>query len=261
LDDAQALAKKYLGGGEKIDASVEAPPQDHLNPATGEAAVEVSRVEVLKTEQPLAGIVIGYKSDSVIGQSSSFALDVLQTMASGWGYPTGYLFDTLRGRGLVYVVQANDMPGVRTNLPGTFIVLAGCDPKNVNTVVDLILENVARCQGTDQDMQSDWFERSKQLITTGEAMENETAAQQAMTASLDELYGLGYDYHAHFAERINSVTLDQVREAARSRLRQCVVSVSTPLPDLVDRKTGERTYSAFPPVDLTPRGVQHDVGK
>ncbi|HMB94775.1 MAG TPA: insulinase family protein, partial [Tepidisphaeraceae bacterium] len=163
LDDAQALAKKYLGGGEKIDASVEAPPQDHLNPATGEAAVEVSRVEVLKTEQPLAGIVIGYKSDSVIGQSSSFALDVLQTMASGWGYPTGYLFDTLRGRGLVYVVQANDMPGVRVDLPGTFIVLAGCDPKNVNTVVDLILENVARCQGTDQDMQSDWFERSKQL--------------------------------------------------------------------------------------------------
>jgi zinc protease len=261
LDDAQTMAKKYFGSGEKIESAVTSPLADQLKPASGEAAVEVQRVEVQKTDQPLAGIVIGFKSDSLVSRSSNFALDVLDTMTSGWGYPTGYLFDTLRGRGLVYIVQANDMPGVRGDLPGAFVVAAGCDPKNVNTVVDLILENIARCQGTDQDMQTDWFERSKLLINTGEAMDNETPEQQATTAALDELYGLGYDFHAHFAERINAVTLDQVREVARSRVRQCVVTVSTPMPDLVDKKTGTRTYSSFPPVDLTPRGVQHDVGK
>jgi hypothetical protein len=35
--------------------------------------------------------------------------------------------------------------------------------------------------------------------------------------------------------------------------------VSTPDPDSVKIKTGKRTYDSFPPVDLTPRGVQHDA--
>jgi hypothetical protein len=29
---------------------------------------------------------------------------------------------------------------------------------------------------------------------------------------------------------------------------------------VVKRTPGERHYKSFPPVDLTPRGVQHDAG-
>jgi hypothetical protein len=39
---------------------------------------------------------------------------------------------------------------------------------------------------------------------------------------------LGYDFHEQFAAKIIKV------------------------------KEGERSYASFPPVDLTPRGVQHD---
>lgn len=134
-------------------------------------------------------------------------------------------------------------------------------PRNANEVVDVILENIARTQGSNQEMNADWFTRSKQLITTGEAMQNETPAQQATTAALDELYGLGYNYHDQFAARIDAVTIDQVRQISRGRLREAVVTVSTPLPDLVQRKTGLREYKTFPEVDLTPRGVQHDTGQ
>jgi hypothetical protein len=77
---------------------------------------------------------------------------------------------------------------------------------------------------------------------------------------LDELYGLGYNYHDHFADRINAVTIDQVRNLAASRLTHCVVTISTPEPDKVTTKPGTRTYASFPKVDLTPRGVQHDTG-
>jgi len=115
-------------------------------------------------------------------------------------------------------------------------------------------------QGTPADVQPDWFTRSKLLITTADALENETPTQQAMTAGIDELLGLGYDYHHGFPDRINAVTLDQVRAAAKTRLRQCVVTVCTPNPDAVNIKTGPRSYTEFPPVDLTPRGVQHDTG-
>ena len=89
-------------------------------------------------------------------------------------------------------------------------------------------------------------------------MNNETPAAQASQAALDELYGLGYDYHQHFAERINAVKLPDVPAVARGLLRDCVITVSTPKPDGVNKTTGKREYSSFPPVDLTPRGVQHD---
>jgi len=262
LDQAQALAAKAFGA--PSEANQTSPASQPMGEVPEMARVptprvEVTRVELNKTELPECGVIIGYDANSVIGDPTNFPLAVGDTMASGWGYPTGYLHETLRGRGLVYVVHAQDMPGRSKDLPGTFIVYAGCDADKVNEVIDLSLENIARLQGSAKDMQPDWFGRSKELITTSESLDRETPAQQASIAALDELYGLGYDYHDHFNERIEAVKLDQVRAVAAKRLSKCVVTVSTPAPELVKVKTGVRTYQAFPPVDLTPRGVQHDA--
>src|SRR5207247_6291244 len=109
-------------------------------------SVDVQRVELNKTEQPLAGVIIGYNAEPVMGDPANFILDVADTMCSGYRYPTGYLHEILRGRGLVYVVHAQNWPGRNVKLPGTFFVYAGCDPGKVNEVVALILENIARVQ-------------------------------------------------------------------------------------------------------------------
>jgi hypothetical protein len=55
------------------------------------------------------------------------------------------------------------------------------------------------------------------------------------------------------------VTLALVKQVAANRLRDCVVTISTPLPQAVHLQTGKRQYDTFPPVDLAPRGVQHDT--
>jgi zinc protease len=261
LKDAQTLATQYFGGGPQASSASPAIHGRATAPSTAPSipSVDVRAVEVQKTEQPLAGVVIGYDSNSTIQSPDRFPLAVGDTMTSGYGYPTGYLHEILRGRGLVYVVHAQDMPGRSKEVPGAFFVYAGCDPKNVNEVVDVILENIARLQGSPKDVQVDWFERSKKLIDTTEAMSNETPADQATTAALDEIYGLGYDFHDHFAEHVDRVTLDEVRDVAKRLLHRCVITVSTPAPELVNRKTGVREYRTFPPVDLTPRGVQHDT--
>ncbi len=236
------------------------PGQKPPGAAAPKPAVEVKRVETQKTEQPLAGVVIGFESDSVIGDPANFPIAVGDTMASGYGYPTGYLHEILRGRGLVYVVHAVNQPGLNPKLPGTFLVYAGCDAKNVNEVVDTILENIARLQGSAKDVNEDWFSRSKELVVVSDAMDNQTPAEQAATAATDELYGLGHDYHAKFAGNIKAVDLSAVRQAARERLTRCVVTVSTPMPELVTVKPGVRSYQSFPEVDLTPKGVSHDAG-
>jgi zinc protease len=262
-DQAKSLASKYFDGGSKpaADNSTAAKPESEQSPIAGnKPSVDVRDVKVQKTQQSLAGIVVGFDSSSIIGEPDTFSLDVAQTMAGGWGYPTGYLFETLRGKGLVYVVQDQNIPGRSKRYAGNFIVFAGCDPSKVNEVVDDILVNIARLQGTPADVNADWFARSKLLITTADALENETPAQQAATAALDELFGLGYEYHQKFANQINAVTLDQVRQITATRVRRCLVTVCTPDPDEVKITPGVRTYDSFPPVDLTPRGVQHDVG-
>jgi zinc protease len=260
LTTAQTLASKYLGGGAKAQPLKETPPQTPVPQADAVTPfINVNRVEVNPTEQKLAGIIMGFDARPVIGDPINYPLTVADTMSSGYGYPTGYLFDTLRGRGLVYTVDAQVVQGRSKDIPGTFIVMAGCEPDKVNEVIDLILLNIARLQGTAADLHTDWFERSKQLITTSQAMDNETPAAQASLAALDELYGLGYDYHQHFAERINAVQFSDVPAVARGLLRQCTITVSTPKPDLLKVPTGKRVFQSFPPIDLTPRGVQHDT--
>jgi zinc protease len=260
VEQARQLAQAHLGTGDKLPA-IEPARFDESAKAASESSVEIEvrAVETQQTQQPLAGIVIGFDAETVIGSPVNFPIAVADTMASGYGYPTGYLHEILRGRGLVYVVHAQNSPGRSNQLPGTFLIYSGCDPTRVNEVVDLILENIARLQGTAADMDKEWFERSKQLITTSDAMDNETPAEQATTAALDELYGLGYDFHDRFADDINIVQLDDIRKIAGTKLRRCVVTVSTPAPELVQVKPGTRQYATFPPVDLTPRGVQHDL--
>jgi zinc protease len=262
LDSAKALASKYLGGGAALPAITHSAVVDVQPPAPPSAtpSMDVERVEVQKTEQPLAGIVIGFDANSFFTSSQQPVLAMADCLTSGYSGGSGYLYDVLRGKGLVYVVQTEDSPGVKKSDPGTFLAYAGCDPQKVNEVVDLILENVARLQGSPEDIQADWFERSKHLIITADALDNETPDAQAATASLDELYGLGFSWHAGFADRINAVKLDQVQNEARGALSKCVITICTPAPELVKEQTGVRPYASFPKVDLTPRGVQHDMG-
>jgi zinc protease len=263
---AKQLATQFLGKGPtpattpRRPASTRPTTRPQTQPATIQPAafVDVQCVEVQKTGQALAGVLVGYRADTFVGEPANTPIAVADTMASGYGYPTGYLHEILRGRGLVYVVHAVNSPGRDPSLPGTFFTYAGCDAKNVNEVVDVILENIARLQGTPQDVNQDWFVRSKELAVVSDALERQTPADQAAAAALDEVYGVGYDYHLHFADRVKAVLLPDVRDVARQRLTRCVVTVSTPTPEAVKVKTGRREYPSFPPVDLTPRGVQHD---
>jgi zinc protease len=260
LEKAKSVAMERLGGGDKINVD---PPTTQIAARSSERAkrptVVIERVEVQKTEQPLSGVVIGYRADPIVGDPANYPIAAADTMCSGYGYPTGYLHEILRGRGLVYVVHAVNQPGRSAKLPGTFLAYAGCDPAKAGEVIDIMLENIARLQGTEKDMQPGWFERSKELCITSDALSTETPGEQATTAAVDELMGLGYDYHDHFAPRIGAVKLDDVRNVAGSRLVKCVITVCTPMPEAIDIKVGTRTYREFPPVDLTPKGVQHDT--
>ena len=265
VEKAKQLAADLFGKGPKAGptqpttAQVEFPAE---TPApAGPASVDVQDVKVQKTEQDgIAGVVIGFKANTVIGGPDWYNFAMAKTLTGGYTYPTGYLFETLRGKGLVYVVETENAAGRDKSMPGSFMVFAGCDPKKVNEVVDLCLENIARLQGNDADINTTWFTRAKDLIAVADAMEHETPDAQAASAARSELHGLGYAFHDQFAEKIRAIQLPAIQDLARQRLRDCIVTISTPAPELVTVRPGKRNYPSFPTVDLTPRGIQHDTG-
>jgi zinc protease len=260
-DQAKQLAQQLLGGGPKVP-SAPARTLAAADTQTDNATpfLNVTQVKVQKTEQGPASVVVGFQSASVIGEPSEPTAIRAFTLAGGFSYPTGYIFETLRGLGLSYEAAAYDQPGQSDKISGAMIAYAECDPSKVTEVGQRLLLNMARLQGADADMQADWFGRSRDLITTGDALEHETPDSQAEQSALDELFGLGYGYHQRFADQIGAVTLDDVRAYARNRLRNCVVTICTPDPDSVKIPAGKVEYSSFPTVDLTPKGIQLDTG-
>jgi zinc protease len=255
----RAQVEKEFGAGKDAPAAAKQVGHELLQASDTSAAVEVKRVEVNPTQNPQAGVVVYFDSDSVYGSPEMAPIIMADTMSSGYGYPTGYLFETLRGQGLVYYVHATILQGKDARTPGAFMVIAGCDPKDADKVVDGILLNIARLQGKPQDLVPDWYERSKRLVAITDALNRETPSDQAEKAAVDELFSLGHGFHAGFADRINNVRLSDVQNIARARLRNCTVTVTTNAPDAVKTKPGRRSFEAFPPVDLTPKGVTHDA--
>ena len=260
-DTAVEMARKYFGGGHFGGGPAKSRFHDLKisNSSTTRPTITVERVAVQKTEQDVAAVVIGFDAHSQIGEPDEAKLIVSQCLTGGYGYPTGYIFETLRGQGWSYEAASENVPGRSDQYKGTFLVYAVCDPKNVNKVTNAIILNMARLQGTEADIQKDWFTRCKDMITTSEALATEKPADQASQAATDELFGVGYDYHSGFADRIDAVKLPEVQEIARQRLSRCVVTICTPTPGTVEIKAGEFGYDSFPPIDLTPRGIQHGV--
>jgi zinc protease len=185
----------------------------------------------IKQEAPsrdVAGIAIGYPGMRLTDVDDVVSMTVLDTIVSGYSYPSGWLFDSLRGgsHSLVYEVHAMNRSAL---LPGVFQIYAACQPAQVTEVYRIINQQMDRARAGE--FTAEELERAKAVIVTSVMMETQTSSARATQAALDEVYGLGFDYHDHFAERIGKVTLEGVRAAARRYLSSPpVIVVVTPAP-------------------------------
>src|SRR5205814_3883305 len=132
--------------------------------ASGQYLINVKQVKINQSPNPQTGVIIGFNSRSVVGEQDNFQLTVADNMCSGYGYPTGYIFEILRGRGLVYDANAMIFPGRSQELPGTFLAYVGCDAKNADECIDVILENIARLQGTRSEEHTSELQSLRHLV-------------------------------------------------------------------------------------------------
>ena len=166
-----------------------------------------------------AVLVIGFKGTTLHGEDR-YPLELLQESCSDLG---SRLFVRIRDNlGLAYYVGAQNFVGL---VPGYFAFYCGTMPEKAETVEKELLEEAAllRAEGVTQEE----LERSKMKVIGQKKIARQDLGSLAMTTSLDELYGLGYDHIDREDELYRAVTLEQLKEVARKYLTPDSVVIAT----------------------------------
>ncbi len=142
-----------------------------------EPTLSAPELYILKksADRNAAGIALSFPGMTVRDKSDRALMAVLDTIISGYRYPTGWLHEALRGgnRNLVYEVHAINQPGL---LPGAFQIYAACQPDKVDEVYRIITEQLDKARaGQFTPEELDAPRRSSSL----ELMDNQTNSSRA----------------------------------------------------------------------------------
>lgn len=168
------------------------------------------RKEVIKRDKEQAHLMLGFLG-TTFTDPDRYSLEVLNSILAGQG---GRLFVRLRDRmHLAYSITSFTAEGID---PGYFAVYIGTSPGNVEVAVEEIL--VMLDQVRDENVTEAELLRAKRYMIGLYEMDLQTNSSQASNAGFNEAYGLGYAGYKHYAQRVQAVTADQVREIARKYL-------------------------------------------
>jgi zinc protease len=197
-------------------AAEASPDTSHLTPRTSLQRVNETR------DKKQAVVVIGFPA-TTLRAPDRYALELLQEACSDLG---SRLFLRIREElGLAYYVGAQHFPGL---VPGYFAFYTGTMPEKVELVEKELLREAAllRSDGlTEAELK-----RAKAKIIGQKKIARQDPGTLAMTAALDELYGLGYA-HADVEDALyEAVTLEQIKAAAGKYLApdSAVIAVVQP---------------------------------
>ncbi len=203
-ETVHAALQKAFGNWEPAPEAVLPTPRSGLTPADGARRVTETR------DKKQAVLVIGFRGAS-LQDPDRYALELLQETCSDFG---SRLFLRIREKlNLAYYVGAQNFIGLT---PGYFAFYAGTMPEKAGLVEKEMLAEaeLLRAEGLTKEELS----RAKAKVIGQRKIARQDLGTLAMTAALDELYGLGYAHSDTEDALFQAVTLDQVKAAAQKYL-------------------------------------------
>jgi zinc protease len=195
----QAEAERVFGGWLPSDTG--RVPLPETAPLT-----EVLRREETRDKKQ-AVVVLGFRG-AELTDPERYALELVQEACSDLG---SRLFMRIRDElGLAYYVGAQNFVGL---IPGCFSFYAGTAPGKSDQVVTEFLNEIGKLRETG--LTPEELKRSKAKIVGQRKISRQDLGSHAMGCALDELYGLGFAYGDQEDARIEAVTLEATRDAAK----------------------------------------------
>jgi Predicted Zn-dependent peptidases len=175
---------------------------------------QLSQEKTIETERDKmqAVLMLGYQSVDVF-DPDRYALELIDEASSDMG--SRFFIRIREQMGLAYFVGAGQ---VQALVPGFFAFYLGTDPERVEEVRVALLEEVnqlARDGLTEVELS-----RAKKKLIGQQQIANQSNSTFAYMSALDELYGLGFDRYKELEEKVNAVTLSDIRRVAQKYFAQ-----------------------------------------
>ncbi|MFB3897547.1 MAG: M16 family metallopeptidase [bacterium] len=173
---------------------------------TKEPALTAARNAVKMKEKEQAVILIGYPGITV-QDPKRYTFEVMNAILNGQG---SRLFDTIRDKqGLAYYVGTIPVLGLD---PGMYIFYVGTVSDKIEVATKSMFDEINRIKS--EEVTDAELTRAKKELIGNKAIDLQTNAAQASESALDELYGLGYNNSLQYADKINAVTKQQIKDIA-----------------------------------------------
>lgn len=222
-DDVRALAQRHFGGIDRSEIPAIKPRTEP--PQSGERRVTV------EAPARLPYLLMGYKVPvlrTADDDQDAYALEVLAAILDG-GDSARLPSELIRDRRL-----ASDA-GAGYNLyarDGNLLILSGTPARDrdMGELEDAFREQVARLR--EQLVTPAELERIKTQVVAENIYQRDSLFYQAMLIGMLETVGLDWRLLGQYVDRIESVTAEQVRAAARKYLtdERLTVGILEPLP-------------------------------
>ncbi len=160
----------------------------------------------IPTDKSQAVVALGYQG-TTIDSADKYALELLQEVYSDLG---SRLFTRIRDEmGLAYYVSAYNFVGIH---PGVFAFYAGTSPEQAELVAREFESEITHL--VENGISQVELDRAIAKILGQKKIHAQSLGSMAMTAALDELYGLGFDNYSREIEAYTRTSLKDIRETA-----------------------------------------------
>lgn len=211
VDEIRALAEKYF-----FMVPQQKPRPRHPEK---EPPIENTRGNLIGVQKEQSLVLYGFRGID-IHYKERYAVEAMVDMLS---MESGVLFKKIREqKGLAYATGAFQVMGID---PGYIAIYALTSKENIEKVKNIIRREIGSFvkNGVSQEE----LEKSKNHLKAMRQINMQTNASFIFSASMDELYGLGYNNYKDYDRNIEAVTVKDVQREAGQLLNinRCAVII------------------------------------
>lgn len=185
-----------------------------------------------RRDKAQAVLMVGYRGADVFSPDRH-ALELIDEASSDLG--SRFFIRIREQMGLAYYVGASQVQGL---VPGLFAFYLGTDPAKLDPVKTALLDEINKL--ASDGLTAEELARAKKKLVGQQQIANQSNDTFGFQCALDELYGLGFNYHKSLEADVEKVTLEDIKRVAAKYFRgQPYVLATVQPPDAASPTKGK----------------------